>query len=75
MDGAIVADNIKTSASHKKKNAINVTTNPRLTAMMIYNAAPAAPAAPADDDMMTITMRHKKIAATATSSPIMPSFY
>ena len=73
MDGAIVADNIKTSASHKKKNAINVTTNPRLTAMMIYNAAPAA--APADDDMMTITMRHKKIAATATSSPIMPSFY
>ena len=73
MDGAIVADNIKTSASHKKKNAINVTTNPRLTAMMIYNAAPAA--APADDDMMMITMRHKKIAATATSSPIMPSFY
>ena len=35
MDGAIVADNIKTSTSHKKKNVINVTTNPRLTAMMI----------------------------------------
>ena len=35
MDSAIVADNIKTSASHKKKNAINVTTNPRLSAMMI----------------------------------------